>query len=113
MIRRPPRSTLFPYTTLFRSPSSSRPLWAGIRDVWTFNPWDETWTRQPDTARGRWYPTQTELADGRTLIVGGYDESGNATASGGQIVDPDLEVFTPSPDPHGVGKVHLYPSGER
>src|SRR5207248_4757276 len=25
MIRRPPRSTLFPYTTLFRSPSSPRP----------------------------------------------------------------------------------------
>src|SRR4051794_41192501 len=24
MIRRPPRSTLFPYTTLFRSPTSSR-----------------------------------------------------------------------------------------
>src|SRR3712207_8814671 len=28
MIRRPPRSTLFPYTTLFRS-CSSCPLWAG------------------------------------------------------------------------------------
>src|SRR5438105_7744753 len=28
MIRRPPRSTLFPYTTLFRSrPTSSRPPW--------------------------------------------------------------------------------------
>src|SRR5947207_10232280 len=26
MIRRPPRSTLFPYTTLFRSPSE-RPTW--------------------------------------------------------------------------------------
>src|SRR2546429_6860614 len=25
MIRRPPRSTLFPYTTLFRSPGSHRP----------------------------------------------------------------------------------------
>src|SRR5688572_31844777 len=25
MIRRPPRSTLFPYTTLFRSPSVARP----------------------------------------------------------------------------------------
>src|SRR2546425_4222973 len=25
MIRRPPRSTLFPYTTLFRSPMPSRP----------------------------------------------------------------------------------------
>src|SRR5436190_13770984 len=28
MIRRPPRSTLFPYTTLFRSPASS-PAWPG------------------------------------------------------------------------------------
>src|SRR3712207_6984208 len=26
MIRRPPRSTLFPYTTLFRSPGRERPL---------------------------------------------------------------------------------------
>src|SRR3712207_7329692 len=30
MIRRPPRSTLFPYTTLFRSDSMS-PLWKGQR----------------------------------------------------------------------------------
>src|SRR5690349_22261517 len=30
MIRRPPRSTLFPYTTLFRSPGTIfRPEWAG------------------------------------------------------------------------------------
>src|SRR3712207_7550549 len=28
MIRRPPRSTLFPYTTLFRSLASLRPRWA-------------------------------------------------------------------------------------
>src|SRR3712207_6996920 len=27
MIRRPPRSTLFPYTTLFRSPDPARPSW--------------------------------------------------------------------------------------
>src|SRR2546430_8604862 len=27
MIRRPPRSTLFPYTTLFRSRAAGRPLW--------------------------------------------------------------------------------------
>src|SRR2546427_6111369 len=31
MIRRPPRSTLFPYTTLFRS--ASRPEWRTIRAV--------------------------------------------------------------------------------
>src|SRR3712207_7364006 len=29
MIRRPPRSTLFPYTTLFRSTSWTRCLWRG------------------------------------------------------------------------------------
>jgi hypothetical protein len=88
-------------------PDSDRPHWAGIKDVWTFDPWDETWTRQPDTARGRWYPTQTELPDGRTLILGGYDESGTPE------YNPDLEVFRPSADPHGVGQVKLYPSGER
>src|SRR5438034_6740622 len=31
MIRRPPRSTLFPYTTLFRSRATSRPLHARPR----------------------------------------------------------------------------------
>src|SRR3990167_7266730 len=30
MIRRPPRSTLFPYTTLFRSQSRSKSIWAWI-----------------------------------------------------------------------------------
>src|SRR2546422_2206924 len=43
MIRRPPRSTLFPYTTLFRSPPASvsrwcfeplRPRSVGLRPVW-------------------------------------------------------------------------------
>src|SRR3712207_7978258 len=32
MIRRPPRSTLFPYTTLFRSPGRARPRAEGDRD---------------------------------------------------------------------------------
>src|SRR5260370_9188948 len=36
MIRRPPRSTLFPYTTLFRSPCRSR---AGIFLVSPFGSW--------------------------------------------------------------------------
>src|SRR3712207_8717686 len=31
MIRRPPRSTLFPYTTLFRSLSPSLQVWCGPR----------------------------------------------------------------------------------
>src|ERR1039457_3870887 len=37
MIRRPPRSTLFPYTTLFRSTPS---LWAPGRSPWPLSPAD-------------------------------------------------------------------------
>src|SRR3712207_8487404 len=33
MIRRPPRSTLFPYTTLFRSPGRSHAIERGVGDV--------------------------------------------------------------------------------
>src|SRR3712207_7486092 len=33
MIRRPPRSTLFPYTTLFRSDDAARPDAAGDREA--------------------------------------------------------------------------------
>src|SRR5690349_21954180 len=36
MIRRPPRSTLFPYTTLFRS--SLRGLFDRSQALWTFTP---------------------------------------------------------------------------
>src|SRR3712207_8785537 len=35
MIRRPPRSTLFPYTTLFRSSSCFRGLWSTGADTLT------------------------------------------------------------------------------
>src|SRR2546427_8856362 len=39
MIRRPPRSTLFPYTTLFRSPSVGRPCGRlGIGSSFPFSP---------------------------------------------------------------------------
>src|SRR5207302_5564889 len=40
MIRRPPRSTLFPYTTLFRSPTARSGSW--------------TRGRSPPTSRSRW-----------------------------------------------------------
>src|SRR5262249_61343638 len=54
MIRRPPRSTLFPYTTLFRSagssPSYSSPIVLnnGNRFVWVVNPDNNTVTRSEE-----------------------------------------------------------------
>ncbi|HTI34389.1 MAG TPA: galactose oxidase-like domain-containing protein [Miltoncostaea sp.] len=73
----------------------------GARWVVTFDPWTETWTRYQDMPHGRWYPTLTELPDGRVLILGGWDETGG-TDDGGADQPPamhdnqDVEVFDPA-----------------
>src|SRR3954449_7010513 len=55
MIRRPPRSTLFPYTTLFRSAASG--------------PWRCGLGRRPAPWRGRWTDRKsTRLNSSHTLI---------------------------------------------
>src|SRR5215813_5817876 len=63
MIRRPPRSTLFPYTTLFRSRASNR--------CWSRKPFSPlTWSsafggsprpEQPSTAARSWHRDQSAL----------------------------------------------------
>lgn len=75
--------------------------------VMTFDPWTETWTRYADMPHGRWYPTLTELSDGRVLIVGGWDETGGEEGAGGagdaprMVNNQDVEVFDPSTPPGG------------
>ena len=69
--------------------------------VMTFDPVTETWTRYRDMPHGRWYPTLTELPDGRVLIVGGWDETGgrdNGGAAQPALMDndQDVEVFDPA-----------------
>src|SRR5256885_8769615 len=66
MIRRPPRSTLFPYTTLFRS-------YVAAYDIW-FNT----------------TPTATGRPDGAELMIwlkrtGGIQPAGSKVASGAKI----------------------------
>jgi hypothetical protein len=43
----------------------------GIRMVNIFDPVTMTWSRGPDMAYRRWYPTATTLADGRVLVTAG------------------------------------------
>src|SRR5260221_10051432 len=43
MIRRPPRSTLFPYTTLFRSKAWREPAYAGRGYHPRSRPWSSNW----------------------------------------------------------------------
>src|SRR3712207_8561870 len=53
MIRRPPRSTLFPYTTLFRSPTGRPATWRGTSRS---SCWRRTARRLLGSPR-RWHPT--------------------------------------------------------
>jgi Domain of unknown function (DUF1929) len=80
----------------------------GHNVVLTFNPFNETWTRQPSMRDGRWYPTLTELADGRVVIVAGLDAGPKNTGNDNNV---DIEVFTPSPNLDGVGSIQKV--GER
>src|SRR3712207_8454790 len=59
MIRRPPRSTLFPYTTLFRS----APGWPRVQTTF-FSP-SVAWDSLPEILQGLWLNVQV-------LVVGGF-----------------------------------------
>jgi hypothetical protein len=88
--------------------SNVDPKYWGHDVVLTFNPFNETWRQQPYMQKGRWYPTLTELGDGRVVIVAGLDDEPKGQ---GDDNNPDIEVFTPSADPNGVGTVQKV--GER
>ena len=78
----------------------------GLKRVYTFNPWTETWIHQPDMLHGRWYPSVVELPDGRMAVLAGLNETGTGN-------NPQLEVFTPSGDPSGVGSWQHPVQGDR
>jgi hypothetical protein len=76
--------------------SSDRAL--GLKKVYSFNPFDKTWTEQPDMEAGRWYPTQTLLPDGRQVII-----------SGAKVFTADdnntIELFNPAPNRNQRGTI--------
>lgn len=81
--------------------------WQGLRRVYTFNPFTERWTEQPQMQHGRWYPTLVTLPNGTVLILGGLDETGNETHN------TQAELFTPSSAMDGVGTVQVKTSANR
>jgi hypothetical protein len=82
--------------------------WGGLQTLFTFDPWSETWTRQPNMTEGRWYPTQTLLADGRTTIAGGFSE-----LPPGGLLTNSVEVFNPPTQVGGQGTVVPQPTADR
>src|SRR2546427_10522269 len=88
MIRRPPRSTLFPYTTLFRSLAK--------RDIMGVNdPMRITlgWARCADNVadvlrRGAWYPVVEESGDGHVVVEVRRERGRLARAGGAGRTEP-------------------------
>src|SRR5258708_15100774 len=66
MIRRPPRSTLFPYTTLFRSPRAAPPRRSAVRYRPRIRPCRRPPCRPADARGRRCTPASTKDDSDRT-----------------------------------------------
>jgi galactose oxidase-like protein len=74
----------------------------GVKIVLIFDPVTETWARSQDMAVARWYPSQVELADGRTLVMAGFNDEKPTT------LDSVVEVVS-----HDGTRVTHVPSADR
>jgi len=66
----------------------------GIKMVNIFDPATLTWTRGPDMAFRRWYPTATTLADGRVLVTAGSVNNTIDYVPTPEIYDPVTNSWT-------------------
>ena len=46
-------------------------IYMGLPNAYTYDPFNNTWTRLPDMNYGRWYPTSTTLPNGDALVISG------------------------------------------
>ncbi len=60
-----------------------------LRDLQAYDPVADTWTRYPDLADGRYYPTCQILPDGTAFIVGGLSNLQQWVASGANWCEND------------------------
>jgi len=65
----------------------------GLLDAFVFDRNAHQWNTVAPMAGGRWYPTQTNLGDGRVLVMSGLDENGNLNVVP-EIYDPTNNSWT-------------------
>ncbi len=64
--------------------------------AYLFDPYTEQWVQVEDMARGRWYPTNITLPDGRVVTMSGLNDTDGA-------LNPDVEIW----DPNGTNNWEL------
>ncbi|HEX6390144.1 MAG TPA: galactose oxidase-like domain-containing protein [Solirubrobacteraceae bacterium] len=80
----------------------------GLKIVLIFDPKTETWSRSPDMKVARWYPTAVKLADGRTLVLAGFDDQKPTNLTRAlEVVSPDGRTVTAAPS--GDKETWTYP----
>lgn len=57
----------------------------GLKLLYLFDPWTESWVKQTDLGVARWYPTLTRLPNGKVVILAGRDEKG--------VNRPEVELY--------------------
>lgn len=65
----------------------------GIKDAFLFDPATRAFTRLPNMASARWYPSSTKLADGRVAVISG-NITANSWADTPEIFDPATNTFS-------------------
>jgi hypothetical protein len=66
----------------------------GIKDTAIFDPATSTWSRAADMNLDRWYPTLTELADGRYVAISGNSKDANTWADTPEVYNPSTNTWT-------------------
>lgn len=79
--------------------------YSGLNTIYVFDPFGERWVKQPNMSDGRWYPSQVLLGDGRTVILGGYND--DPSPPGVAATDTQIaEIFRPGGPANGaIGSV--------
>ncbi|MGH9517134.1 MAG: galactose oxidase-like domain-containing protein [Terriglobales bacterium] len=66
----------------------------GIPNAEIFDPSNDTWTILPKMSYSRWYPSATTLADGRVIVMGGWQTTNHTNAGIPEIYDPVTNTWT-------------------
>jgi hypothetical protein len=66
----------------------------GLKDTAIFDPATSKWTRMADMNDPRWYPSLTELADGRYVAISGNSNNDTTWADTPEVYDPAKNTWT-------------------